>query len=214
MARSPTHPISAMALVVAAGLCLRPADALATDAPDAHAQHEGCAAHANTLKRARRSTANYLVPDVRLVRDDGKEVSLAPELDDGRAVVLQFIFTTCTTICPVMAQTFAQLQEELGDDRDRVHLVSISIDPEQDTPARLREYARKVHAGPQWRYYTGTVQASVDVQRAFNAYLGDKMNHTPATFLRAAAGRPWVRIDGFASADELARELHQLVAAR
>ncbi|HXL33728.1 MAG TPA: hypothetical protein VN953_02300 [Gemmatimonadales bacterium] len=40
------------------------------------------------------------------------------------------------------------------------------------------------------------------------------MNHTPLTFLRAAPGRPWVRIDGFATADELARELHELVAAR
>lgn len=217
MARSVSNSTLPLALVLAAGLGWRPADALAADAPaapGAHANHEHCAAAAGSLKRARRSTADYALPDVKLVRDDGKEVSLAEELGDGRAVALQFIFTTCTTICPVLTQTFARLQEKLGADRDRVHLVSISIDPEQDTPARLREYARKVHAGSQWRYYTGTVQASVDVQRAFNAYLGDKMNHSPATFLRAAPGRPWVRIDGFASADELARELHELVAAR
>ncbi len=217
MARSVSNSTLPLALVLAAGLGWSPADALAADPPDApgaHANHEHCAAAASSLKRARRSTADYVLPNVKLVRDDGKEVSLAEELDDGRAVALQFIFTTCTTICPVMTQTFARLQEKLGDDRGRVHLVSISIDPEQDTPARLREYARKVHAGPQWRYYTGTVQASVDVQRAFNAYLGDKMNHSPATFLRAAPGLPWVRIDGFASADELARELHDLVASR
>jgi protein SCO1/2 len=95
-----------------------------------------------------------------------------------------------------------------------VHLVSISIDPEQDTPERLSEYARRFHAGPEWRFYTGTTQASVAVQRAFEAYRGDKMDHTPATFLRAAPGRPWVRIDGFASSEELAREFHELVAAR
>jgi protein SCO1 len=205
----------ALALVLAAGLGWRPADTLAADAPDAHAeheQHEHC--HTSTLKRATRSTADYPLPTVTLVRDDGREVSLAQELDDGRPVVLEFIFTTCTTICPVMSRTFTQLQEKLGDDHDRVHLVSISIDPEHDTPARLREYGRKFHAGPQWRYYTGTVQASVAVQRAFNAYRGDKMNHTPVTFLRAAPGRPWVRLDGFASSDELARELRELVAAR
>jgi len=211
-----SYPAHALALVLAAGSAWGPARALANDAPDAparHAQHEHCAGTTTTLHHAKRSTSDYAVPDVRLVRDDGKEVSLAGELDDGRPVVLQFIFTTCTTICPLMAQTFARLQEKLGDDH-RVHLVSISIDPEQDTPARLREYARKLHAGPQWRYYTGTVQASVAVQRAFNAYLGDKMNHTPTTFLRAAPGRAWVRIDGFASADELASEVRELVASR
>jgi protein SCO1/2 len=217
MAHTVINQNLALALVLAGGLAWRPAEALAADAPDApeaQAHHEHCAGAANTLKRARRSTAGYVLPDVKLVRDDGREVSLPEELDDGRAVVLQFIFTTCTTICPVMTQTFARLQEKLRDDHDRVHMVSISIDPEQDTPARLREYASKVHAGPQWRYYTGTVQASIGVQRAFNAYLGDKMNHSPATFLRATPGRPWVRIDGFASADELASELHELLAAR
>jgi protein SCO1/2 len=213
MAQSLNRSTFSLALVLAAGVGWLPAGTLAADAPDAHAQHEHCATATSTLKRATRSTADYALPEVRLVRDDGKEVSLAQELDDGGPVALQFIFTTCTTICPVMTRTFAQLQEKLGDDH-RVHLISISIDPEQDTPARLREYARKLHARPQWRYYTGTLQASVAVQRAFGAYLGDKMNHTPTTFLRAAPGRPWVRIDGFASADELARELRELMAAR
>jgi protein SCO1/2 len=129
-------------------------------------------------------------------------------------VVLNFIFTTCATICPVMSGTFAQLQNKLGAERDRVHLISVSIDPEEDTPTRLATYAKQYKAGPQWRLYTGTVAASVAAQRAFDAYRGDKMNHTPVTFLRAAPGRPWVRIQGFASADELAAELRSLVAAR
>jgi protein SCO1/2 len=148
------------------------------------------------------------------LRDDGKSVSLTTELDDGRVSVVNFVFTACTTICPVMSQTFSQLQNRLGSERDKVHMLSISIDPEQDRPARLSEYARKVHAGPGWRHYTGTAEAIVAVQRAFDAYRGDKMNHTPVTFLRAAPGGRWVRIDGFASADELAREVHTLLAGR
>ena len=185
--------------------------ARAEEAPDPHAHHHQMMGEMK-LRRATRTTADYKVPLVKLVRDDGVTVSLPAELDDGRPVVLDFIYTTCTTICPVMSQTFTQLQSKLGDERDRVHMVSISIDPEQDTPARLAEYARRFHAGPQWRHYTGTVEASVTVQRAFDAYRGDKMDHTPLTFLRAAPGQRWVRIDGFASSDELARELHQLVA--
>jgi len=166
------------------------------------------------MKNAKRSTTDVAVPEISLVRDDGKSVSLPAELDDGRPVAVNFIFTSCTTICPVMSQTFAQLQEKLGADRDRVRLLSISIDPEQDTPARLAEYAKRFHAGPEWRFYTGTVEASLTTQRAFAAYRGDKMNHTPVTFLRAAHGKQWVRIDGFATADELAKELLELVASR
>lgn len=198
--------------LVAAGLAAAlPAAAIAADAPDPHAHCHGAM---GAMKRARRSTADYAVPAVQLVRDDGKTVALRDELDDGRPVVLDFVFTTCTTICPVTSRILAQLQDRLGRDRDRVHLVSISIDPEQDTPARLRQYARKFQAGPQWQHYTGTVEASVAVQRAFDAYRGDKMDHTPVTFLRAAPGRRWVRLDGFASAEELAGELRELLAAR
>lgn len=157
---------------------------------------------------------DYAVPPVKLVRADGKTVSLAEELDDGRPVVMNFIYTTCTSICPLSSQTLSQLQSKLGSLRDKVHLVSISIDPEQDTPARLVEYAKKFRAGPQWQHYTGTVMASTATQRAFDVYRGGKMSHTPVTLLRAAPGKPWVRIDGFATADNLLDELREVVASR
>ncbi len=202
----------------AAALTLAATAAWASLSPAAAAEpadpHAHCHEAMQGMKRATRTTAEYALPKVELVRDDGKTVSFPAEIDDGKPVVLDFIYTTCTTICPVLSGTFARLQDVLGSDKDRVHMVSISIDPEQDTPARLAEYAKRFHAGPQWRHYTGTTQASVALQRAFGAYRGDKMDHTPVTFLRAAHGSRWVRIDGFATADELARELRELVALR
>src|SRR5258708_457862 len=87
------------------------------------------------------STAEYRLPDLILVRDDGKKVSLLQEMDDGRPVFVNFIFTSCPGICPLMSEIFRQLQAKLGDARPRVHMVSISIDPAADTPARLLEYA-------------------------------------------------------------------------
>ncbi len=165
------------------------------------------------LKRATRSSLEVTVPKVALARDDGKTVSLDDELNEGPAVVT-FIFTKCGTICPVLSQTFAQLQEKLGPQREKVRLVSISIDPEYDTPARLAEYGKKVGAGQRWHFYTGTTEDSRATQRAFQAFRGDKMDHTPVIFLRAGAGKAWERIDGFASSDELAAELRQLLAVR
>jgi protein SCO1 len=157
-------------------------------------------------------TTPYSIPVVHLIRDDGRAVSLPEEMNDGRPVVLNFVFTTCSSICPLMSQVFAQFQRKLGADRDRVHIMSISIDPEEDTPARLRVYARKFHAGPEWQHYTGTVAASLAAQRAFNVWSGDKMSHAPVTLVRAAPGKPWLRIEGFVTPDELLQKYHQLLA--
>ena len=159
-----------------------------------------------------RTTASYETPAVMLVRADGKSVSLPQELDDGRPVLLNFIFTTCSSICPLTSRTLEEFQRTLGSEAARIHLMSISIDPEEDTPARLRAYARKFHAGPEWQYYTGTVAASLAAQRAFDVYRGEKMSHTPVTLLRSAPGKPWLRIEGFVTPDELVDDYRKLLA--
>ena len=168
------------------------------------------AAAAATVSRA---TVSYETPAVMLVREDGKSVSLPHELDDGRPVLLTFIFTTCSSICPLTSRTLEEFQHKLGSEAARVHLMSISIDPEQDTPARLSAYARRFHAGPEWQYYTGTVAASLAAQRAFDVYRGEKMSHTPVTLMRAAPGEPWLRIEGFVTPDELVDDYRNLLAS-
>jgi len=181
-----------------------PAEAAAAPAAaDPHAAHH----HMMASTDVRRSVANYAVPHLDLVRQDGAKVALDKELNDGRPVVLNFIFTTCTTICPLSSQVFSLFQQKLGEDRSKVHLVSISIDPEEDTPVRLRSYAAKFKAGADWQHYTGSLQASIAAQQAFDVYRGDKTNHTPVTLVRSAAGNSWVRIEGFATADDLLAEV-------
>jgi protein SCO1 len=156
---------------------------------------------------------DYKVPQVQLVRQDGKSVSLAEELNDGRPVVMNFIYTTCETTCPLSSATFSLFAKRLGPDRSKVHMVSISIDPEQDTPERLRAYARKFGAGPEWQHYTGTPQASIAAQQSFGVYYGDKMSHTPVTLLRVAPGKPWTRIDGFVTPEQLMQVYRELLAS-
>lgn len=158
-----------------------------------------------------RTLANYTIPDVKLVDADGTGVPLRTTLAD-RPVILNFIFTSCGAICPVMSRIFSQVQTALGPEREKVRMVSISIDPEQDTPAVLKAYADKYGAGPQWEMLTGSVKDSIAVQRAFDVYRGDKMDHLPVTFLRAASGKPWVRLDGFASAADILHEYRQLTS--
>jgi protein SCO1/2 len=195
---------AALAAAAMVGISAPPASA--HDETDPHAHH-------HMMRNMKMSQVAYNLPDVMLVRDDNRTVSFKDEINDGRPVVLTFIYTTCTSICPVISQTLSQLQSKLGADRDKVHLVSISIDPENDTPERLRAYAAKFGAGPEWQHYTGTLAASVAAQKAFNVFREDKMDHNPVVLLRAAPGKDWLRIDGFATADELLDSFHMLVAA-
>lgn len=184
---------------------------LADSAIDPHAHHHQLLIDAT---HATRSTVNYVVPPLPMVRQDGKLVTLSNEMNDGRPVVLSFIYTTCKSICPIVSQTFSDLQDQMGVDRDRLHLISISIDPEQDTPTHLQDYAKKFKAGPQWQFYTGTLAASIAAQRAFDVYRGDKMNHDPVTLFRPALGKPWVRINGFATANELLQLYQESLASQ
>jgi protein SCO1/2 len=163
-------------------------------------------------ERFTRTVASYDVPDVTLTDMNGARVKLASALEYEGPVLLQFIFTTCPTICPVMSSTFSAAQDKLGEDLARVRMISISIDPEQDTPERLREYARKFKAGRQWLFLTGDLDDIIAVQKAFDAYRGNKMRHEPLTFLRAAPGKTWVRLDGLMSASELVAEYNRLIA--
>lgn len=198
----------AIALLLASGACCARQQAGAP--ADPHAGHH---MHAAAGEPVARSSADYRLDGLHLLRADGQRVLLADELKHDGPLVLDFVFTTCTAICPTLSRTFSELQAK-SDPARPLRLVSISIDPLHDTPAVLRGYARQFEAGAQWRFYTGTVAESVAVQRAFDVYRGNKMNHVPLTFVRPAPGQPWVRLDGYASVDALLRELAPAALAR
>jgi protein SCO1/2 len=160
-----------------------------------------------------RSLVQVALPDVRMLRHDGRTIALREAVDDGRPVLLNFTFTSCSTVCPVSAQVFSQVREQLGADRERVHLVSVSIDAAFDTVPRLRDYAERLRSGATWSFLTGQEADSVAVQKAFQAWRGDKMNHLPVTYLRPAPGRPWIRLEGLIGPDQLTAEVRAMLEA-
>lgn len=157
-----------------------------------------------------RSTHIYDLAGINVTEIDSGETTLVNVISDEKPVMVHFIFTTCTTICPVQAATFSQVQRTLGDEALEVQMISVSIDPEYDTPARLRQYAATFRAGPQWEFLTGTEAAMISVQRAFNAYEGGKMNHKPLTLLKGAGQEEWVRLEGLVSASDIIEEYRKL----
>ena len=157
------------------------------------------------------SVSTYSIPDVTLVDMNGTRVALREVLNSKSPIILNFIFTSCTTICPVMSATFQQVQQKLGPKRSNARMVSISIDPENDTPAKLKDYAQKYKVEPQWKLLTGSLDDSIAVQRAFGVFAGDKMNQKPATFLKAkGADNSWLRLDGLVEAKVILQNFDKL----
>ncbi len=185
-------------------------DAAPADGDDPHAHHRAMMAQTGY----QRSEHRYTLQDTPVVGMDGEKTSLLAALNDEKPVMVNFIFTTCTTICPVLSATFRQVQSELGPEADTVTMVSISIDPEYDTPERLQAYASMFGAGEQWEFLTGTANDMIAIQKSFDVYRGGKMNHEPTVLLRQGPDAPWVRLDGLVSADDVVKEYRQLMAMR
>ena len=210
----PTSPVAGSILgMLTALLAPHPGSAGQTAAAEHadHTAHHDHHHHHEVAPGYRRSLASYPVPAVTLVNQEGQQVALPELLDADQPVMLNFIFTTCTAICPAMSAIFAKVQSELGSDSANLRMVSVSIDPEHDTPEALSAYAKRFDAGPQWQFLTGSLDDSIKVQQAFDADRGDKMNHAPLTLFRATPDAQWVRYEGFATAARLVEEYHRSI---
>ena len=163
-----------------------------------------------------RTEQRYAVPDMTLINQYGKKVAATEILGNDQPVLLQFVFTTCATICPVLSATFSAAQQTLKTMTENYRMVSISIDPEQDTTQTLKDYASRFKASAQWQLLTGSREQVAQIQRAFDAYYpgNNKMYHLPYTYLRAAGADRWVRLDGLLSTQDLIEEYRRLISAR
>jgi protein SCO1/2 len=107
-------------------------------------------------------------PNVELVTQDGKKVKFYDDLIRDRRVVVSMIYTRCTKVCGLITANLARVKRELGDRvGNDVHFYSISLDPERDTPAVLREYAAAFKAGPGWTFLTGAKQDIQLIRKRF-----------------------------------------------
>jgi len=156
-----------------------------------------------------RSVHEYTLPDVTLIDQDGKRVRLQEIVETDKPVVLDFIYGTCTTICPILSAGYRHLQRKLGNETSSVQLISITIDPEHDSPAVMKEYLNKYHAKPGWSFLTGSRKDIDSVMTAFDAFFSDKMSHQPLNFIRTPVDGKWVRIYGLLSGKDFLMEYHK-----
>lgn len=126
------------------------------------------------LAAAAPAFAGHKFPNVELTSHEGKVYRFQDDLIDGKVVVINFIYTACKNSCPAetarMKQVYRELDGRVGKD---ILMYSISIDPELDTPERLREYMTKFKIGPGWSFYTAPREDTDRLRRALGLYMED-----------------------------------------
>jgi protein SCO1/2 len=130
----------------------------------------------------------------------------------GKTVVINAFFTTCTSVCPPMNRNMERIQQALGDRvGSDVLLVSMSVDPEVDTPPKLKEYAKKFHAGPGWMFLTGKKENIDWALYKVGQYVESKDDHTTIFIIGNETTGLWKKALGIASPNELVQIVQSVV---
>ena len=156
------------------------------------------------IKRTEETNLNLRIPDTTVYDQHGRKLNFYTDLVKGKTVAINFIFTTCTAICPSLTATFRRVQQGLGERVGRdVQLISISVDPTTDVPERLKEFSAKFKAGPGWTFVTGSKQEIDTLLNALGGYAPDKNNHTPLLLIGNEAAGFWTRIYGLSPISQI-----------
>jgi protein SCO1/2 len=153
---------------------------------------------------AAQSPAEKYFTQVVLVNQDGEKMRLYSDLLKDKVIIINFFFATCQGSCLPMNRNLQKVQEALGEHVGKdVRIISISVDPTVDTPARLKEYAKKLDARPGWYFLTGD-KANVDFAlRKLGQYVEDKQGHTNIFIIGNERTGLWKKAFGLARSDEL-----------
>lgn len=151
------------------------------------------------------------LPNVRVIDSHQREHSLQTLLQD-RVAVVNFVFTSCATVCPALSGTMQvlqqQLQQRLGEE---VILVSVSVDPARDTPEKLNTHAAKLGAGSDWYWLTGKTAEMNQLLKAFGIPAGRPEDHPPVILVGKANTGQWLRWVGIPAPETLTRAVTALI---
>lgn len=208
--------LSTAVATLAAGLWLAPAcaqhDHHGAGGHAAHQHHEMPASAAAGVKPQQ---ARILLTDTPLLDQLGRRTRLRSDAIGDRIVVVDFVYTTCTTVCPVLSAVMAQVQDKLAARPQRdVALLTLTVDPVRDTPARLKSFATGLGAGPTWTWLTGPKPQVDEALKAFGAYTANFAEHPPLVLVGDARNGKWLRFYGYPTPDQLLGAVNDLSAAR
>lgn len=135
--------------------------------------------------------------DLPLLDQDGRKVKFYTDVLKGRLVLISFIYTNCTDICPTLMHNLVDVQEMVGERFGKdVFFVSISVDPEDDTPEELKRYAERYEAKPGWTFLTGKKENIDWVVHKLGQYTPDFEDHSMTFLLGDVGNAKWAKLKG------------------
>lgn len=156
------------------------------------------------MAQSETSPAEKYFTNVELVNQDGETMRLYRDLLHDKIVVIDTIFTECTGVCPLMSKTMARLQEHAGDRMgEEVHLISISVDPVNDTPAKLKAMAETYGAGPGWYFLTGEEDHVNSALRKLGGYVENRDAHNTILIMGNTRTGLWKKALGLAGSSKI-----------
>ena len=173
-------------------------------------------ARVGPLAAAAIGRATGSVPNVRLRTQNNQEVRFYDDLVKGKIVMINFMFTTCTTLCPRSTENLVRVQQVLGEHVGKdIFLISVSVDPDHDTPDVLKRYAEQHHVKAGWVFVTGTNKDIDAIRRRFRAYEGnDKAQHTGMLIYGDDARGAWAAMPVMVSPATIAQSVLRLVTLK
>jgi len=182
-------------LPVAFALCLIVANGRAAQDHQHHHDH----AKAAEQPKDTAVTKHLTIPDTPVLDQEGRQLNFYTDLVKGRTVAINFIFTTCTTICPPLGATFAKVQKLAGEKMGKeIHLISISVDPATDTPQRLKAWRERFKAAEGWTLVTGNKQDIDNLLKALGGFSARIEDHSPTVLIGNDEKGVWTRAYGLA----------------
>jgi protein SCO1/2 len=181
--------------------------------------HDGHQHRQTARSDAKPNAAQVTLHDSQLVDVGGRTVRFKSEAVGDRIAVIGFIYTSCSTICPVTSAVLADVQDiliaKLGERFGRdVKLISLTVDPMTDTPERLKDYAEGFRSTEGWLWLTGEKPKMDRVLTGLGAYVADFTTHPAAILVGDARSGEWTRLFGIPNPSDIADRVEQLIAAR
>jgi len=133
----------------------------------------------------REAKARNYFTDTKLKSSDGREMRFFSDVLKDRLVLINFVYTNCGDACPMIVHNLTLAKKELGEEFGRdVRFVSLSIDPERDTPAQLAQFAKKFDAThPEWIFLTGKKAEMDAILKKMGAFTEDPKEHFTGMFI-------------------------------
>ena len=159
-------------------------------------------------------------PDFSLDGSNGKKLSLRDHL--GKVIILQFGFTFCDEVCPITLARLTEVYKKLGREADDVQLIFVTVDPQRDSPERMREYLAAFN--PSFLGATGTPDELAAIRKNYGVFakqvisrnqaLGYQVNHSSSLYLVDRQGKVHGLVPFGTPADDIVHDLKLLLKMR